>query len=396
MRKSLTRAGQSSCPAIIDCHSHIAVDGSVNEGSVSVSSIVNIADVLNPMTSTFFRDLAGGVTVANVLHGSANAIGGQTIVIKLRWASPPQSSRSKALCRHQVASAENPKRSNSRGQSCAYPITRMGVEGTIRGALPKHATTKQPGTCTTSAPRPGEKNSFPPRVSDLSAGVGTGHRSVFGHGVSVFHRTARSRDRVLPCDDRRVGRAECLSFNEHCRERVPVIDTTRTAKGTKRARTRIAPRRRGIAAAVVAPDVLGTSRATHCTRQISPSPYPTRGSIQMKCSYLSHRIAPTCRSMGDHIDPLALTESLRSRVFEPQYRCRPPRKEILLACRGALVVQVPGCFVVACFGKGAANRFLHAHARDRIAHSSAAAVGTLGFSPSANLMPGRSAFEREL
>ena len=77
--------GQFVMPGIIDCHSHIAVDGSVNEGSVSVSSMVNIADVLNPDDIDIYRDLAGGVTVANVLHGSANSIGGQTVVIKLRW-----------------------------------------------------------------------------------------------------------------------------------------------------------------------------------------------------------------------------------------------------------------------------------------------------------------------
>src|SRR5258707_4691457 len=69
-------AGQFVTPGIIDCHSHIAVDGSVNEGSISVSSIVNIADVLNPDDVDIYRDLAVGVTVANVLHGSANAIGG--------------------------------------------------------------------------------------------------------------------------------------------------------------------------------------------------------------------------------------------------------------------------------------------------------------------------------
>src|ERR1035438_3219801 len=80
--------GQFVMPGIIDCHSHIAVDGSVNEGSVSVSSMVNIADVLNPDDIDIYRDLAGGVTVANVLHGSANSIGGQTVVIKLRWGQP--------------------------------------------------------------------------------------------------------------------------------------------------------------------------------------------------------------------------------------------------------------------------------------------------------------------
>src|SRR5579863_4053628 len=62
-------AGQYVMPGIIDCHSHIAVDGDVNEGSVSVSSMVNIADVINPDDIDIYRDLAGGVTSANVLHG---------------------------------------------------------------------------------------------------------------------------------------------------------------------------------------------------------------------------------------------------------------------------------------------------------------------------------------
>ena len=69
--------GQFVMPGIIDCHSHIAIDGDVNEGSISVSSIANIADVLNPDDVDIYRDLAGGVTVANVLHGSANPIGGE-------------------------------------------------------------------------------------------------------------------------------------------------------------------------------------------------------------------------------------------------------------------------------------------------------------------------------
>jgi len=72
-------------PGIIDCHSHIAIDGGVNEGSVSVSSMVNIKDVINPDDIAIYRALAGGVTTANILHGSANSIGGQTIVLKMRW-----------------------------------------------------------------------------------------------------------------------------------------------------------------------------------------------------------------------------------------------------------------------------------------------------------------------
>src|SRR5579872_2477387 len=77
-------------PGIIDCHSHIAGDGGINEGSVSVSSMVNIKDIINPEDIAIYRALAGGVTTANILHGSANAIGGQTIVLKMRWGKDAQ------------------------------------------------------------------------------------------------------------------------------------------------------------------------------------------------------------------------------------------------------------------------------------------------------------------
>ncbi len=77
--------GKYLMPGIIDCHSHTAVEGGVNEGTVSDSSMVNIQDVIDPSDINIYRGLAGGLTVSNVLHGSANAIGGQTEVIKLRW-----------------------------------------------------------------------------------------------------------------------------------------------------------------------------------------------------------------------------------------------------------------------------------------------------------------------
>src|ERR1035441_2938073 len=70
--------GQYLIPGIIDCHSHIAGSGGINEGSVSVSSMVDIRDIINPDDIAIYRALAGGVTTANILHGSANAIGGQT------------------------------------------------------------------------------------------------------------------------------------------------------------------------------------------------------------------------------------------------------------------------------------------------------------------------------
>src|SRR5690606_35167593 len=71
-------------PGIIDAHSHIAADA-INEGGTVVSSMVGMEDVLDPTDINIYRDLAGGLTVANVLHGSANPIGGKNAVIKLRW-----------------------------------------------------------------------------------------------------------------------------------------------------------------------------------------------------------------------------------------------------------------------------------------------------------------------
>jgi imidazolonepropionase-like amidohydrolase len=157
-------AGQFVMPGIIDCHSHIAVDGNVNEGSISVSSIVNIADVLNPDDVDIYRDLAGGVTVANVLHGSANAIGGQTIVIKLRWGQPASKLPFEgAMPGIKFALGENPKRSNFSRGTPRYPATRMGVEETIRGAFTEARDYKASWDIYNKRTAAGEKNLIPPR-----------------------------------------------------------------------------------------------------------------------------------------------------------------------------------------------------------------------------------------
>jgi imidazolonepropionase-like amidohydrolase len=159
-------AGQFVIPGIIDCHSHIAVDGSVNEGSISVSSIVNIADVLNPDDIDIYRDLAGGVTVANVLHGSANAIGGQTVVIKLRWGLPASKLPFEgALPGIKFALGENPKRSNFSipGSTPRYPTTRMGVEETIRTAFAEARDYKKSWNDYDKRLAAGDKNAIPPR-----------------------------------------------------------------------------------------------------------------------------------------------------------------------------------------------------------------------------------------
>src|SRR3954471_13880147 len=157
-------AGQFVIPGIIDCHSHIAIDGGVNEGSISVSSIVNIADVLNPDDISIYRDLAGGVTTANVLHGSAKAIGGQTIVIKLRWGQPASKLPFEgALPGIKFALGENPKRSNFSRGTPRYPATRMGVEETIRGAFTEARDYKISWDLYNKRTGAGEKNLIPPR-----------------------------------------------------------------------------------------------------------------------------------------------------------------------------------------------------------------------------------------
>src|SRR6202451_2011629 len=159
--------GQFVMPGIIDCHSHIAVDCNVNEGSIAVSSIANTADVLNPDDIAIYRDLAGGVTVANVLHGSANPIGGQTVVIKLRWGKPAsQLPFEGALPGIKFALGENPKRSNFSpppGVEPRYPATRLGVEETIREAFIEARQYKKEWDDYNQKKAAGNQNLIPPR-----------------------------------------------------------------------------------------------------------------------------------------------------------------------------------------------------------------------------------------
>src|SRR5690348_6583690 len=158
-------AGQFVIPGIIDCHSHIAAE-SINEGSVSVSSMVNMAEILNPEDIDIYRDLAGGVTSENILHGSANSIGGQTLVIKLRWGQPAAKLPFEgAVPGIKFALGENPKRSNFSipGQPRRYPATRMGVEETIRGAFSEARDYKKAWDEYNKRVAAGEKNLIPPR-----------------------------------------------------------------------------------------------------------------------------------------------------------------------------------------------------------------------------------------
>ncbi|HET7293447.1 MAG TPA: amidohydrolase family protein [Vicinamibacteria bacterium] len=129
-------AGRYVMPGIIDTHSHTAVEEGVNECTDAVTAEVRIEDVVNQDDPDLFRQLAGGVTAINVLHGSCNAIGGQNAVLKLRYGQPPEKLLFEGAPRGiKFALGENPKRSNFRREPRRYPGTRMGVEQVIRNAF---------------------------------------------------------------------------------------------------------------------------------------------------------------------------------------------------------------------------------------------------------------------
>ncbi len=167
--KVIDATGQYVMPGLIDCHSHIAAD-SINEGSVNVSSMVGIEDVLDPDDVNIYRDLAGGLTTANVLHGSANPIGGKNQVIKLRWGKDAKGLVFEgAMPGIKFALGENPKRQATGGgtgfgqqQPAQYPATRMGVMDVIREAFTEAREYRQKWQQYTQD-RAGGKNPIPPR-----------------------------------------------------------------------------------------------------------------------------------------------------------------------------------------------------------------------------------------
>jgi imidazolonepropionase-like amidohydrolase len=122
--------GRHLTAGIIDEHSHIAISAGVNEGTQSVTSEVRIGDVVNPTDINIYRQLAGGVTAAQLLHGSANAIGGQSALIKLRWGQGAEAMKVQGADGFiKFALGENVKQSNWGDNSTTrYPQTRMGVE----------------------------------------------------------------------------------------------------------------------------------------------------------------------------------------------------------------------------------------------------------------------------
>ena len=125
--------GKHVTPGIIDAHSHAAIIGGVNEGSRINTGDVRIRDVIDAESINIYRQLAGGVTAINLLHGSANAIGGQMAVIKMRWGAAPSDLIFEAAPEGiKFALGENPKQSNWSADTPRYPQTRLGVEQVIR------------------------------------------------------------------------------------------------------------------------------------------------------------------------------------------------------------------------------------------------------------------------
>jgi imidazolonepropionase-like amidohydrolase len=157
--------GKHITPGIIDAHSHIAND-SINEGGTTVSSMTGMEDVLDPSDISIYRDLAGGLTTANILHGSANPIGGKNAVIKLRWGARTADELlfEGAMPGIKFALGENPKdiRTGQVQGPRRYPLTRMGVEFVIRDAFTR-AKAYQKSWQAYEKSKASDPNAIPPR-----------------------------------------------------------------------------------------------------------------------------------------------------------------------------------------------------------------------------------------
>ena len=128
--KTIDATGMHLTAGIIDEHSHATISGGGNEGGQAISAEVSIGDIINSDNINIYRQLAGGVTSAQILHGSANPIGGQSGIIKFRWGLSPEQMKIKGADGFiKFALGENVKQSNWGDlNTVRYPQTRMGVE----------------------------------------------------------------------------------------------------------------------------------------------------------------------------------------------------------------------------------------------------------------------------
>jgi len=133
--RTIDATGKHVSAGIIDEHSHIAAS-SINEGAQSVTSEVRIGDNLNPEDINIYRQLSGGVTSSHILHGSANTIGGQTQLIKLRWGADDEGLKFQGSDPFiKFALGENVKRTTATQGNNRFPDTRMGVAEVLNDAF---------------------------------------------------------------------------------------------------------------------------------------------------------------------------------------------------------------------------------------------------------------------
>jgi imidazolonepropionase-like amidohydrolase len=124
--RTIDGTGKHLTPGIFDEHSHIAA-AAINDAATN-SAMVRIGDVVDSETVSIYRTLSGGVVGVQILHGSANPIGGTSAIIKLKWGASPEELKIKSADPFiKFALGENVKRTGN-AQSIRYPQTRMGVE----------------------------------------------------------------------------------------------------------------------------------------------------------------------------------------------------------------------------------------------------------------------------
>ncbi|CAG0940569.1 hypothetical protein GPROT2_00972 [Gammaproteobacteria bacterium] len=183
--------GRHLTPGIIDAHSHSATETmDLNEGVNSISAEVRVSDVLDPRSHEIYLQLAGGVTTAHVLHGSANAIGGQNALIKYRWGvtQPGELLFGGAPPTIKFALGENPThaafKSGMPGQKLRYPATRMGVAALLRASFAEAAQYRDEWRRYDALSKRQREHTVPPRRDlrmDAIVEVLDGRRQVHSH-----------------------------------------------------------------------------------------------------------------------------------------------------------------------------------------------------------------------
>lgn len=181
--RTIDGTGKFVTPGIIDAHSHTMLSA-INEGSLAVTSMTDVKEMLDPTDISIYRALAGGVTSALLLHGSANPIGGQSATVKFKWGRPAADYLiPDAPPGIKFALGENVKQSSRTiqpGQTFRYPRTRMGTVEVIRDAFRRARDYKQEWDDFRA-----KKTKVPPRVNeelDPLVEILEGKRMVHCHG----------------------------------------------------------------------------------------------------------------------------------------------------------------------------------------------------------------------